>query len=174
MNQFARILDALNRADVRYVIVGGFAALLHGNNRSTADLDLVIDLSPPESAKAIAALQSIGMRPRLPVDASLFADPVQREAWYREKNMLVFTMVDPANPAPVVDLFVREPIAFHSLLRDAVSVTLQGIQVPVCSIDHLIEMKIQSARPHDLLDIDNLRLLKSGMNAQIRPNQEKP
>jgi len=168
MNQFFRILDTLNRADVRYVVVGGFAALLHGNNRATADLDLVIDLSPQESTKAIDALQSIGLRPRLPVDARLFADAAQREAWYREKNMRVFTMIDPARPAPVVDLFVREPIAFESLLLDSVAVTMQGLRVPVCSIDHLIEMKTQSGRPHDLLDVDNLRLLKSGTGL---PNQ---
>lgn len=170
MNSFLRILEALNQANVRYVVVGGFAALLHGNNRATADLDLVIDLDPQESAKAIDALQSIGLRPRLPVDARQFADPVQREAWYREKNMLVFTLVDPARPAPVVDLFVREPIAIDSLLRDRVSVLVHGIPVPVCSIDHLIEMKTVSGRPHDLLDVDNLRMLKSGIGLPRHPD----
>lgn len=78
MIPFVRVLDALNAANVRYVVVGGFAALLHGNNRATADLDLVIDLTPSESLKAMTVLQSIGMRPRIPVDPLLFANPDQR------------------------------------------------------------------------------------------------
>ena len=162
MIPFVRVLDALNAANVRYVVVGGFAALLHGNNRATADLDLVVDLTPSESLKAMAVLQSIGMRPRIPVDPLLFASPDQRTSWYQDKNMLVFTMLDPATPSLVVDLFVREPIAFSDLQRDAVKVPLQGVQIPVCSIQHLIEMKVQSGRPHDLLDIENLRLIQSG------------
>lgn len=161
MNSYVRILNELNAANVRYVVVGGFAALLHGNNRATADLDLVLDLVPSESSRAIKALQSIGMQPRIPVDPLLFSDPVQRESWYRDKNMLVFTMLDPQAPAVVLDLFVREPMPFAALLADVVIVPLDGVQVPVCSIDHLIEMKMRSGRPHDLQDIENLRVLKS-------------
>lgn len=162
MDSFVRVLHALNAADVRYVVVGGFAALLHGNDRATADLDLVVDLTPTECSKAIGVLQSIGYVSRVPVNPQHFADPDIRESWCREKNMLVFSMVDPQSPAPVVDLFVREPIAFADLTRAAVRLPLEGVHIPVCSIDHLIEMKLQSGRPRDLLDVENLRILKSG------------
>ena len=35
-------LEALNKEDVRYLIVGGLAVVLHGHLRTTMDLDLVI------------------------------------------------------------------------------------------------------------------------------------
>ncbi|MEM6533554.1 MAG: hypothetical protein AAF654_13095 [Myxococcota bacterium] len=36
-----RVLETLNARDVRYLIVGGVAVVLHGHLRTTADLDLV-------------------------------------------------------------------------------------------------------------------------------------
>ena len=50
------IFDALNRADVRYVVVGGLATVLHGYARLTADVDLIVDLVPAEARKTIAAI----------------------------------------------------------------------------------------------------------------------
>lgn len=77
------------------MVVGGVATLLHGYARLTVDLDLVVDLSRCEAEKAIAVLSAIGLAPRVPVDAREFADPAKREAWIRERNMRVFTMIDP-------------------------------------------------------------------------------
>jgi hypothetical protein len=39
-----RVLKALNEADVRYLVVGGVAVVLHGHLRTTADLDLAVEL----------------------------------------------------------------------------------------------------------------------------------
>ena len=71
------VFDALARADVRYAVVGG-VAVLHGHPRMTADLDIAVDLAPEAAAQSIAALTDLGLRPRVPVDASDFADPVAR------------------------------------------------------------------------------------------------
>jgi hypothetical protein len=47
------ILDALNQARVRYLIVGGVADVLHGYLRTTADLDLIIQLDRDNVLRAI-------------------------------------------------------------------------------------------------------------------------
>jgi hypothetical protein len=83
---FEPIIDAMNRADVRYVVVGGVAVVLHGYARLTADLDLAVDLAPVEAAKAIDVLVDLGLVPTVPVDPSGFADPLVRAAWVSEKN----------------------------------------------------------------------------------------
>ena len=49
---FEPVLEALNARDVRYVVVGGLAVVLHGHARLTADLDIAVDLSPGQAAKA--------------------------------------------------------------------------------------------------------------------------
>ena len=151
------VIDALNRGEVRYVIVGGLATILHGFPRVTADVDLVVDLDPPEARKAIAALVGLGFRPRPPVDPYAFAVPESRQAWIREKGMRVFSLHDPADPLREVDLFVEHPIDFESLWRRSVLVPLATTTARIAAIADLIALKRLAGRPEDLRDIEALR-----------------
>lgn len=160
MNSFIRIIDGLNARGVQYVVVGGFAAYIHGSRRVTFDLDLVVDLRPDEARKAIEALLAVGLQSRLPVDPLMFADAKERSRWIAEKNMIVFTLVDPASPGFAVDLFVDSPIDFSTLFSNARTIEIEGRRVCVCSVDDLIEMKTRAGRPQDLLDVEALRRLK--------------
>jgi hypothetical protein len=150
---FEPLFDALNRADVRYVVVGGVAVVLHGFARLTGDVDLALDLAPREARKAVDALVGFGLRPRLPVDPLGFADPAVREAWVREKGMRVFTFLDPANPMLLVDCFADDELPFEGLWRRATLVSLRSTTVRVASIPDLIELKRRAGRPQDRLDI---------------------
>lgn len=152
-----QIFAALNAAHVDYVVVGGLAVILHGYLRATADLDLAIGLSPDNAKRGMDALGSIGLQPRLPVSLDDFADAGKRADWLRNRNMLVFPLWDPANPIRSVDVFIDEPVAFGDLLADAVIKDLQGLNVRIASIPHLIEMKRRAGRPRDLDDIDKLQ-----------------
>ena len=157
MSYYLSLFKALDAAGVRYVVVGGLATVLHGYARFTADVDLVIDLRKSEAEKAVRTLVDLGLKPRLPVDPIQFADPVVREFWRKEKNMEVFSFFDPRNPVVTLDLFVYEPVPFHELLLRAKLMDIGGIRVPVCSIEHLIGLKLKAARPRDLDDIEHLR-----------------
>jgi hypothetical protein len=42
---FLSLFRALERAQARYVLVGGLAVVLHGVDRISADIDLALDLS---------------------------------------------------------------------------------------------------------------------------------
>ena len=48
-----RVLAALNAAEVRYLVVGGVAVVLHGYLRTTADLDLVVELETDNVLRAV-------------------------------------------------------------------------------------------------------------------------
>ncbi len=65
MRVFHDILRALEANNVRYVLVGGVAVVLHGFARFTKDLDLVVDLHPEEARRAIQTLLDCGLRPHL-------------------------------------------------------------------------------------------------------------
>jgi len=156
-----QIFSALNDANVDYVVVGGMAVILHGYLRATADLDLVLGLSPENCERGIAALAAIGFKPRLPIALEEFADPARRRAWIEERNMLVFPLWDPANPLRSLDLFVEEPIAFERMLREADVKDIGGLSVRIASIEHLIEMKQSAGRPRDLDDIAKLREIRN-------------
>jgi hypothetical protein len=59
-----------------------------------------------------------------------------------------------------VDIFAHHPLDFELLWSDSVSVSLSAASPRIASIDHLILMKRQAARPQDLVDIDMLNKLK--------------
>ena len=133
MAVFEPLFRALNAADIRYVVVGGLAVVLHGHARLTVDVDLVIDLEEEQAKKAIDALVAMGLQPRVPVDPSEFADRSIRERWIRDRGMQVFSMFDPANPMRVVDLFVEDPMPFEGLWTRSTEFELQDTTVRVAS-----------------------------------------
>lgn len=159
MSLFEPLFEALNRAGVRYVVVGGFATVLHGHARLTADIDLVVDLVPDEARKAVETLTGLGFRPRAPVEPFAFADPAVRQQWVHEKGMRVFSLWNPANPMLEVDLFAEHPIDFEELWSRAEIIGLTRTLVRIASIRDLIRLKRLAGRPQDLADIEALEII---------------
>lgn len=46
LEDLVSLCKALNAEGVRYVLIGGFAVILHGFVRGTKDIDLLVDASP--------------------------------------------------------------------------------------------------------------------------------
>lgn len=158
---FEEIFASLEREGARYVVVGGFAVVMHGHARLTADIDLIIDLEQREARKAMAALTACGLRPRAPVPADDFADADKRRDWIEQKGMTVFSLWDPSNPLREVDVFVSHPVPFDELMARSVQMTTaSGTAVRVASIDDLIVLKQLAGRERDLQDIEALRALR--------------
>ena len=157
-----RVFEVLNQANVRYLVAGGVAVVLHGYLRTTADLDLIVQLEPDNAGRALDALGALGYRPRAPVPAEQFADADIRERWIRDKNLEVFSMWNETSPGLEVDLFVREPFHFDEAYSRADEVQLEATTVRVVPKGLLIEMKKKSGRPRDLEDIEALEQLDSG------------
>lgn len=163
---FEPIFAALNAADVRYVVVGGLATVLHGYARLTADIDLIVDLKAEEARKTIAVLVGLGFRPRPPVDPMAFADPEIRAGWIREKGMKVFSLWDPAMPMREVDLFVDYPLPFEEMYARSEVVGLSTTTVRVAAIADLIALKKLAGRPEDVQDIEALTRIAERRNAR--------
>lgn len=161
MPLFEPVFAALDSAGVRYVVVGGVAVVLHGHARLTADLDIAIDLTPDAARAAVAALEGLGLRPRLPVAAAGLADPATRRSWNEERAMQVFSMWDPEHPLVSVDVFVEELIDFEGLWERAPIVDLGGSRPRVASIADLIHLKRLADRPQDRADIEALEAIAS-------------
>jgi len=56
LEDLVSLCGALNREGVRYVLIGGFAVILHGLVRTTKDVDLLIDTAP-ENIHALRAIR---------------------------------------------------------------------------------------------------------------------
>jgi len=157
---FLPVFKQLNAADVRYVVVGGVATILHGYVRATTDIDLIVDLQIDEAEKAIEALSGEGYKPRIPVQAKEFADDNKRKQWIETKGMTVFSMFHPEQPGLSIDLFAQHPIPFDELWERSQVFDVDGTGIRVCSLDDLIMLKQLAGRNKDMDDIEKLQKIK--------------
>ena len=156
---FEAIAEALERANVRYLVAGGLAVNAHGFLRFTKDVDLVIQLQADNLRRALAAVAALGYRPAIPVSFEQFADATQRESWVRDKGMQVFQLWSDAHPETSIDVFVTEPFDFDNEYERAMVKPLrENLPVRFVSIPTLIRMKELANRPQDQIDIEHLRM----------------
>jgi len=161
-NRLTDTLVALSAAGVRFVVAGGVAALLHGVERVTLDIDVALDMEEENVRRFLGVMEALRLTPRAPVAAATLADPQAREIMVRDKRALVFTFLDRDDPLWQVDVFLTDDLAYGNLRIGAVSVGIQGHAVPIASIDVLIDLKrrIQPPRPKDILDLAELEKLR--------------
>jgi hypothetical protein len=161
-NHINEILFALTDAEVEFVVGGGVAAVLHGVERVTLDIDLALDMDPANVEKFLAVMHELGLQPRVPVPAR---DLMSREAVQRmiaEKGALVFSFVDFDRPLRHVDIFLQRDLSFEELSRGARKIAIEGRAIKIIGIGKLLETKraITPLRDKDLIDIKELEKLQ--------------
>jgi hypothetical protein len=160
LSSFEAIVQALEKSDVRYLIAGGLAVVAHGHGRVTFDVDLVIQLRPDNTLKAMQTLGTLGYKPLVPVSAADFANPTLRQSWIREKNMVVFQLHSDQHLETRIDIFVTEPFDFDSEYNRALTAEiLPGIKARFVGLETLLQMKKTAGREKDKEDIRQLKLL---------------
>lgn len=142
---FGALLADLNRAGLRYVVVGGIAVIRHGVVRATKDLDIVVAVDD-DTATALAALRADWRATRpdgTPEDRRLPSSgwPLHLRTVYGLIDVL-------AEQAPPLDL--------HGLLARAETRRVDGAAAPICSLQDLVALKRRSARSTDLEDLNRL------------------
>lgn len=143
------------------MIVGGTAVILHGVPRTTADLDLVVDLEPSNLRRLVAAMTRLGYQPRAPVEAMALCDADQRQAWIDDKGMRAFTFHLPGRHLADIDILIDSPLDFAELSKHAERVDAGGLMLQIAGIADLIRMKDLAGRAQDVADADALRRLQA-------------
>ncbi|MBI4609899.1 MAG: hypothetical protein HY726_12930 [Candidatus Rokubacteria bacterium] len=126
----------------------------------TADLDLLVDLSPENLAALLSTLEELGYAPRLPVAAIALLDPDRRREWVEQRGLPAFTFFHPLRPLQEVDLVLQSPISFEEADRAKTVFTAGRLRIPVISLNHLITMKRAAPRAQDAADVDALERVK--------------
>lgn len=157
-NHLKEILISLAAAEIKFVICGGVAVVLHGVERLTMDIDLAVSMDHDNLSSLIIVMQNIGMVPRVPVPAETLLNPDMRKIMVEEKNAIVFTFIDRKNPYRQVDIFIQNENLYTELIEDASFVKISGYKIPVISLNKLILMKkkVNPPREKDLTDIREL------------------
>jgi len=136
---------SLNAHRVRYVVIGGVAAIFYGSPRMTKDLDLFIEATPGNVTRLLKALAAAGIgSATLTTPAKVLANEI--------------TVLE---DVVRVDLLTRiKGLTFHQAWPRRLMKTLGGVRIPVISIGHLIRSKRAAGRPIDQQDVTTLRTIK--------------
>jgi len=144
VTDFAALLDALVRSSVRFVIIGGTAATVHGSVRLTLDLDVVYDRSPDNLDRLVSSLAPFhpylrGAPPGLPF-------VWDTRTLVRGLNFMLTTRVGD------IDLLgeVVGGGSYAALVPHSIEVELFGHRCLAVGIETLITLKRAAGRPKDL------------------------
>ena len=149
----SQLLQRLCDADVDFVVVGGFAALIHGSTQVTRDLDICAVLSHEDVAKLREALHDLNPTHRLtPQRLSFLSNP---DAGVRVQNLYLETEVGTVDVLSSV-LGVGD---FGRVRAGSMEVEVFGRRCRVISLDDLIRAKEALGREKDLMTVKELRAI---------------
>ena len=147
----------LQKHEVQYVVVGGIAINLHGVERATMDVDLVLAMDEGNLQRFLRAATELELKPSLPVKIEALCNAAQLDAWVAEKHMIAFCLRPASKTAPFVDIIVRPKVAFETIYRNRLEKDIGGVLFKLASIDDLIALKTDTGRNKDASDIVALR-----------------
>lgn len=134
----------LQQHQVKYVLVGARACILHGLVRSTQDVDLLVETSAENLQRAIDALSEL-------------PDGAARELTVKDLQENVVVKI-----ADAVEVDVAKQawtLSYEEAIRDAHALDVDGVRIVYASIDALIKSK-STYREQDRVDRERLIWLK--------------
>ncbi len=153
------LLAALEEADVRFVVIGGFAVGAHGYPRATKDLDIVPDPDPENLTRLATVLSDLNASV-LGMEEFAKEEVVQPDAASLEMggNFVLATSRGRLDIMQLVGL----DLEYADLDAAAVEDEVFGHRVRFCGFDHLVAMKEAAGRPEDEIDLKRLRESRDG------------
>jgi hypothetical protein len=147
------LLATLAAHNVRFVLIGGMAAAVHGSEHVTFDVDITPDLARTNLDRLSRALTEMGARIR--TDAVEGGLPFEHsgESLARAKVWNLTTEFGDLDLA----MLPAGTDGYDDLARDAVHIGLLGVDTVVASLADVIRSKEAADRPKDRLVLPNLR-----------------
>lgn len=142
-NDFRDFLHLLNKQKVKYIVVGGYAVIHHGYNRTTGDLDIWVEQTEDNFNLLCKAFLKFG----LPVSAIDKVDFLNNE-----KDVYTF-----GRPPVSIEILTRvKGLRFEQAFEHFQKVLFDDLKVNMIDAHDLIKAKKAAGRFKDLDDIENL------------------
>jgi hypothetical protein len=154
--QPAEILAALERHRVRYVVIGGLAAALHGSPVMTTDADICPARDRENLERLASALNELRARIRAPGVPGGLAFAC--DATFLSRIEVALNMTTRYGDLDV-SIVPSGTGGFDDLRQQAVTIALMGHPVIVASLEDVIRSKEAANRPKDQAALPTLRLL---------------
>lgn len=147
LDRLEDVFESLRKNEVRALVIGGIAAVLHGVPRATFDLDLLIDATTDNARRLLDALSQAGL------GTATLTNPEELLA----NEITVFKDV------VRIDVFTHAPgIDFASAWTRRENMRYRGREFAVVSRADLIAAKRAAGREMDLQDLKVLERAGDG------------
>jgi hypothetical protein len=155
------LLSRLVAQGVDFVVIGGVAMIGQGSARNTRDLDIVYAVDPANLEALGELMVSLGAKLRGVDEAVLFVPDTRT---LRQTSILALD-----TPLGWMDLLVSPAgsPAYAQLRARADRITVDGTVVLIASLDDLESMKRAAGRPKDLLDLEEIEVIRR-LRRQLR------
>ena len=151
LNRLQDVFKSFQQHDVKYVVIGGIASILHGVPRATFDLDILIEATPANTSRLLDALLAAGLGTAALTNVeNLLANEI---TIFRDRVRL-----DVQTSTPGID--------FDKAWQHRRTVAYQGQEFFILSKEDLIASKRAAGRAVDLEDV---RLLELSEDAEQPP-----
>ncbi|HVT04504.1 MAG TPA: DUF6036 family nucleotidyltransferase [Thermoanaerobaculia bacterium] len=145
---FEELFSCLRRHDVKSVIVGAHAVAFHAKPRYTKDIDILIEPSPENAEKVVAALAAFGFGA-----VGISASDLEAEGKILQLGF----------PPNRIDLITSiDGVSFEQVWGSRVEGNFGTERVWYIGLEALIANKRAADRPQDRADVDTLMKLGGG------------
>lgn len=141
-HDFLELLKLLNLHGVKYLVIGGYAVVLHGHNRMTGDLDLFIELSSENAEAFCAAYHEFGLGRGEVTAADFLEEGKMIRAGFEPMRLEILNRIS--------------GVSFEECYAHRVEIEIEGVLVKFIGRDQLIANKLASGRDKDLSDVKKL------------------
>ncbi|HVV76344.1 MAG TPA: nucleotidyl transferase AbiEii/AbiGii toxin family protein [Mycobacteriales bacterium] len=162
-----RIVEVLDHHQVAYVLIGGYAANVHGAQRATEDIDITPSTERENLARLALALADLSARIRVDNIAEGLSFDTSADALLGMRTLNLRT------PHGDLDLSFEpdgtrgyEDLAAHATAR-----TVAGITVHVASLNDIIRSKEAAGRRKDEAALPELYALAAGHDDDPIPGE---
>lgn len=143
LNRLEGVFRSFQHHDVKYVVIGGIAAILHGVPRATFDLDILIEATPDNAQRLLDAL----------LDAGLGTAALTSPGDVLANEITIF------KDRVRVDVQTSTPgLLFADAWSHRKTVAYQGQEFFILTKEDLIRSKRAAGKPVDLEDVRLLEL----------------
>jgi predicted nucleotidyltransferase len=155
--EYLKLFEELQNKEIRYLICGGLAVNIYGIPRMTADIDLLIDFKEENILHFENALKAFNYKAVLPFKLSSLKDSEVRKKMKEEKNLIAFSFYNAYTNMMSIDILLDVPLSFETMWENKTVRKIEGTEINLVSLEHLITMKEYSGRVQDKQDIVHLK-----------------
>ena len=142
---YKEMLQCLLEENVRFLLVGAYAVAVHGFPRATKDIDFFVWATPENAANLMRALTKFGAPLHDISEADLSSEGVVFQIGNSPRRIDIITNIS--------------GVRFEQAYANKTTISIEGIEVPVISLEDLIANKRASARTQDLADVEKLEFV---------------